>query len=53
VGDISFSELLVGAGAGLRLDTPLGIVRFDLGIPVNRRDVDPKWRIHFGLGHTF
>jgi outer membrane translocation and assembly module TamA len=53
VGDISFSDLLVGLGGGLRLDTPVGVIRFDLAVPANRRSFDPKWRVHFGLGHAF
>ena len=53
VGDISFSDLLVGLGGGLRLDTPVGVIRFDLAVPANRRPFDPKWRVHFGLGHSF
>jgi outer membrane protein assembly complex protein YaeT len=53
VGDISFSELLVGLGGGLRFETPIGLLRFDLAAPVNRRPFDPKWRVHFGLGHSF
>ncbi len=53
VGDISFSDLLVGLGGGLRLDTPVGVIRFDLAAPANPRPFDPKWRVHFGLGHSF
>jgi outer membrane protein assembly factor BamA len=53
VGDISFSDLLVGLGGGLRFDTPVGVFRFDLAVPANRRSFDPKWRVHFGLGHAF
>ena len=30
---ISFSELKVGAGFGLRLDTPYALFRFDVGFP--------------------
>ena len=53
VGDILKSGVQVGAGAGLRLNTPVGLLRFDLAVPVNRRLFDPKWRVHFGLGHSF
>ena len=53
VGDISFSDLLVGLGGGLRLDTPVGVIRLDLAAPANPRPFDPKWRVHFGLGHSF
>jgi outer membrane protein assembly complex protein YaeT len=53
VSDISFSDFLVGLGAGIRLDTPVGLIRFDLAAPANGRPFDPKWRVHFGLGHAF
>ena len=51
--DISFGDLQIGVGAGARLDTPFGLIRFDLGVPANRRSFDPRWRIHVGLGHAF
>jgi outer membrane protein assembly complex protein YaeT len=53
VSDISFSDLQIGVGAGARFDTPFGLIRFDLGIPANRRSFDPRWRVHVGLGHAF
>lgn len=53
IGDISVRTLQVGAGGGARLDTPFGLIRFDVGLPVNRRPSDPRWRFHFGLGHAF
>jgi outer membrane protein assembly complex protein YaeT len=53
VRDLSFTDLQIGVGAGARFDTPFGLIRFDLGLPANRRPFDPKWKIHFGLGHAF
>jgi outer membrane protein assembly factor BamA len=53
VGDISFADLQTGVGAGLRFDTPVGVIRLDLGLPANPRAFDPKWKVHFGLGHAF
>jgi outer membrane translocation and assembly module TamA len=43
----------VGTGAGIRLNTPIGLFRFDVGVPVNRRSFDETWTVHFGLGHAF
>lgn len=48
-------------GTGLRLDTPFGPFRLDVGFPLKRARyqsldkivVDDKWRIHFSLGHVF
>jgi outer membrane protein insertion porin family len=53
VGDLLQSGVQVGAGGGIRLDTPIGLLRLDLGVPVNPRPFDPQWRMHFGLGHAF
>ena len=52
-GDVALSSLRVGAGAGVRVDTPIGLLRLDAGVPINPRVFDPKWRLHFGLGHAF
>jgi len=48
-------------GTGLRLDTPFGPFRLDLGIPLKRARyqglektvTDDEWRLHFSLGHVF
>ena len=51
--DISLTDLQIGIGGGARFDTPFGLIRFDVGVPANRRSFDPRWRIHVGLGHAF
>ena len=51
--DLLHSGVQVGAGAGLRLNTPVGLLRLDFGAPVNPRPLDPAWTVHFGLGHAF
>jgi outer membrane protein assembly factor BamA len=51
--DVSLADLQIGVGTGARFDTPFGLIRFDVGVPANRRSFDPRWRIHFGLGHAF
>jgi outer membrane protein insertion porin family len=53
VSDVSLGDLQIGIGTGARFDTPVGLIRFDFGVPVNRRSFDPRWRIHFGFGQTF
>lgn len=53
--------LRVDAGPGLRYDTPIGPVRFDLGIQLNRIDgllvkgePEPRhWRAHISIGQAF
>jgi len=52
VGDM-LRSLQVGTGAGIRLNTPIGLFRLDVGVPVNRRPFDERWTVHFGLGHAF
>jgi outer membrane protein insertion porin family len=52
VGDM-LRSLQMGTGAGIRLNTPIGLFRLDFGVPVNRRPFDERWTVHFGLGHAF
>jgi outer membrane translocation and assembly module TamA len=43
------------AGPGVRVDTPLGLVRLDAGFRLNDPGVfpdEPSWGIYFGLGET-
>ncbi|WP_421862117.1 autotransporter assembly complex protein TamA [Parvibaculum sp.] len=46
--------LLWGAGLGLRYYTPIGPVRLDVAVPLNRRDnVDDAFQIYVSLGQAF
>jgi outer membrane protein assembly complex protein YaeT len=59
--NVDLGDLRVAAGPGLRYDTPLGPVRFDVGVqltPIDNLLVDGKperrqWRMHFSIGHAF
>ena len=44
----SSRQYIAGRGAGIRLTTPLGPLRFDLGFPTSG-----SMRIHFGIGNQF
>lgn len=44
------------AGTGLRVDTPVGLFRGDVGWRLNDTPLsegEPRWAVHLGLGHTF
>lgn len=46
--------LLWGAGLGLRYYTPIGPVRLDVAVPLNKRDhVDDDFQIYVSLGQAF
>jgi translocation and assembly module TamA len=47
-------ELLWGAGLGLRYYTPIGPVRFDVAVPLDRRrGIDDAFQIYVSLGQAF
>jgi outer membrane protein assembly factor BamA len=51
-GDVlSVGTLDVGAGAGVRFRTPVGLFRLDVATPVPARDRSFKW--YFAFGHPF
>jgi outer membrane protein insertion porin family len=54
---VEFIRLLnwrYNAGFGFRYETPIGPVRVDYGIKLNRRRLDePNGRLHVSLGHPF
>ena len=55
------NELRYAVGPGLRYETPVGPIRFDVGYQVNEIpglliDGAPqprRWRIHFSIGQAF
>lgn len=54
--DYSIDSLGVGSGVGLRLDLPIGPLRFDLGFPIvkeNRMVDDIDMEFHFDVGYQF
>jgi outer membrane protein insertion porin family len=54
VEDLAPDELRSGVGAGLRLSTPVGPVRLDVGYPLDRvENQDQKPRVYLSIGHPF
>ncbi|MFZ0497568.1 MAG: BamA/TamA family outer membrane protein [Steroidobacteraceae bacterium] len=43
----------IGVGAGVRYYTSIGPIRFDLGLPTQRRPNDDRFEIYIGLGQAF
>ncbi|MBS1103021.1 BamA/TamA family outer membrane protein [Gluconobacter sp. Dm-62] len=46
-------KLRVGYGGGVRYFTPIGPIRVDVALPMNRPAYGDKWELYFGLGETF
>jgi outer membrane translocation and assembly module TamA len=60
-GGITLNDLRYAVGPGLRYQTPIGPIRFDIGyqlnpIPgllVNGQPQTRRWRLHFSIGQAF
>jgi outer membrane translocation and assembly module TamA len=40
-------------GAGLRWASPVGLLRADVGFPLDREGEEKRYRLSFGLGQAF
>jgi outer membrane translocation and assembly module TamA len=40
-------------GGGLRWESPVGLLRLDLGLPLNRQEGDDPYQVFFNLGQAF
>ena len=52
-GDINLGDLRSSVGAGVRVTTPLGPIRFDYGYGLNYEPGDKRGRFHFSMGYVF
>jgi len=50
---IDLNDLRYSAGAGVRVKLPIGIVRFDAGLLIDRRAGDPIGALHVDMGQAF
>jgi outer membrane translocation and assembly module TamA len=46
-------DLRVDAGTGLRVNSPLGIVRVDLGVNLDRQGNEPRTKFFLSMGQAF
>jgi outer membrane protein insertion porin family len=53
VGDLSLGDMFPGAGAGLRIATPIGPVRFDVGYGFRRIGGERPVQFYLTIGHAF
>jgi outer membrane protein assembly factor BamA len=57
VNQLAVSQLRSAAGAGVRIDTPLGPVRLDFGFKLDRRVINEArergWEYHLSIGEAF
>jgi translocation and assembly module TamA len=51
--DRLFQDLMWGTGAGLRYFTPVGPIRLDVALPLDRRPGDSAWQLYLSLGQSF
>jgi outer membrane protein assembly complex protein YaeT len=51
--EIPLSDFRCGAGAGLRYNLPVGLVRFDVGVNPDRRPSEHWGAAHFSFGFAF
>ena len=53
VGDLSLSGFKTGVGGGLRITTPIGPIRFDVGYALNFIPGSGRWQFYLAIGHAF
>ena len=46
-------DLRIGVGGGLRYFSPIGPIRLDVGVPLDRRDSDDAFQIYVSIGQAF
>jgi translocation and assembly module TamA len=50
----NFSDgMQFAAGVGVRYYSPIGPIRFDVGVPLNPRDVDDPYQLYISIGQAY
>ena len=47
------SDVQIGAGVGVRYATPVGPIRFDVAVPLDKRSFDDPFQIYISIGQAF
>jgi translocation and assembly module TamA len=50
---VTLGGIAFAAGAGVRLDTPVAVLRFDVGMPLPRPPGGPRTRWYLSVGQAF
>jgi outer membrane protein insertion porin family len=53
VSDVNPSDIKYTAGLGLRYGTPVGPLRIDYGLKLNKEKNESSGELHFSIGHAF
>jgi outer membrane protein insertion porin family len=53
VGDLGRAAFKTGVGVGLRVGTPVGPLRLDVGYPLNPIPREGRWQLYFSIGYPF
>jgi len=53
ISDFHIKDLRLAAGPGLRANTPIGLMRFDLGVNLFPHGQESNTKLHFNVGHSF
>lgn len=52
--DSSVDAMRWGTGLGVRYYTPVGLLRLDVAVPIDRRrDIEAPWQFYISLGQAF
>jgi outer membrane protein insertion porin family len=53
VRDLGRAAFKTGVGGGLRVKTPVGPLRLDVGYALNAIEGESRWQLYFGIGQAF
>jgi outer membrane translocation and assembly module TamA len=53
VGDLPSAVFKTGVGGGVRVNTPIGPLRLDVGYALNPIPGESRWQLYFSVGQPF